>query len=177
MPSKAAHPGARAIFRAVRYALIAVVLAACGHPPDPRHGGGAGGAGSATAGGSNVKPQPGHASTNPDPNLPEAHEVPCPTPTCAFHAGGGAYSTCLAGGAGTCFHFGGHCTPPDSCMFDPNDRTYKSCKLAVEGTCQTWAAACEPQSKCMFDPGDGLHHHCDDASGGTCKRWGALCAP
>lgn len=151
----------------MRYVLIAALLA-CSHPAEPKlanrppakgSGGSVAGTGSA------------------DAPIPEARDVPCAAPTCAFHAGGAAYFTCLAGGAGVCFHFGARCTPADSCMFDPGDRTYKQCKNAVEGVCQTWAAACAPASKCMFNPADGLHHRCADSSGGTCKQWGALCAP
>jgi hypothetical protein len=103
--------------------------------------------------------------------------IGCPTPTCAFHAGASGYFTCLAGGAGACFHFGPPCAPPDSCMYDPGDRSYKQCARASEGTCQQWGAACAPATKCMFNPGDGLHHQCDDVAGGTCKHYGALCPP
>jgi hypothetical protein len=156
----------------VRYVVIAVLLAACSHPPEPKAanrppGKGSGAPVPIAGGGSNVGQDP----------VAEPHDVPCSAPTCAFHAGAAAYFTCLAGGAGACFHFGARCAPSDGCMFDPGDRKYKHCNDAVEGVCRTWAAACEPASKCMFNPADGLHHHCDDASGGTCTRWGALCAP
>lgn len=103
--------------------------------------------------------------------------VGCPAPTCAFHAGAAAYFTCLDGGAGACFHFGGPCTPPDACMFDPADRTYKHCGRPSEGACQQWGPACAPATKCMFDVSDGLYRTCDDIAGGACKRYGALCAP
>ena len=115
----------------------------------------------------------GSAATAPVP----VADVGCPTPTCVFHAGAAAYFTCLAGGAGACFHFGGPCTPADSCMYDPAARTYKQCSKPVEGQCTQWGAACAPASACMFDPADGLHHHCDQATGGACARYGALCAP
>src|SRR5262245_55487483 len=81
--------------------------------------------------------------------------VGCPTPTCAFHAGAGAYFTCLAGGVGACFHFGAACAPQDQCMYDPGDRSYKQCTQPSEGTCPAWGAACAPASKCMFNPADG----------------------
>jgi hypothetical protein len=110
--------------------------------------------------------------------------IGCPSPTCAFHAGASAYFTCLAGGAGTCFHFGAPCAPPDSCMYDPSDRVYKRCARTSEGTCTQWSpaagaagATCGPATKCMFNPSDGLHHQCDEIAGGGCKRYGALCAP
>jgi len=160
-----------AIFRAVRHFLIAVLVLGCSHQTEPKLGNRAAGKGSGSAIPVGVGSNGGH-----DP-VPEARDVPCPAPTCAFHAGAAAYFTCLAGGAGACFHFGARCAPADSCMFDPGDRTYKECKNPVEGVCRTWAAACAPASKCMFNPVDGLHHHCDNASGGTCKQWGALCAP
>jgi hypothetical protein len=105
-------------------------------------------------------------------------EVGCPSPTCAYHAATAAYFTCLSGGAGTCFHFGGPCAPADGCMFDPQQRSYRTCAKPVEGACAEWSAsACAPASRCMFDPDDGLHHHCDDVAGGTCRTFGALCAP
>jgi len=156
----------------VRFVLIAAIIGAvaCGPPPTaPKH------------------VNPVTSSTRPNPVTPAtgqagppdvaARDVPCPAPSCAYHAATAAYFTCLAGGAGACFHFGSRCTPSDACMYDAADHTYKQCTNAVEGTCHTWAAACEPASKCMFDPIDGLHHHCDDAGGGACKHWGALCAP
>jgi hypothetical protein len=158
------------------FVLAAVFsVAACGQPPEPRHTGQVTGtnAGSATRPTTPVTPVK-RPATSPDV---AARDVPCPAPTCAYHAATASYFTCLSGGAGTCFHFGARCTPADACMYDSTDRTYKKCTNAVEGTCRTWAAACEPPTKCMFDPADGLHHHCDDAGGGTCKHWGALCAP
>ncbi len=107
----------------------------------------------------------------------DAPDIGCLTTSCVFHAGAAAYFTCLAGGAGACFHFGGPCTPADACMYDPGDRTYKQCGKPVEGACTQWGAACAPRSACMFDPADGLHHHCDEPGAGTCKRYGALCSP
>lgn len=151
--------------------LVALALVACGpKPPDVRNGGSrAGGPGGGSGSGSAKPAGPGPVGTVPD--------VGCLAPTCAYHAGAHAYFTCLAGGAGTCFHFGSPCTPADSCMFDAADRTYKSCARAVEGTCQQWGAACAPASGCMFSPVDGLHHTCEAISGGTCTKYGPLCAP
>ena len=104
-------------------------------------------------------------------------DVGCPAPTCAYHVGGAAYFTCLAGGAGMCFHFGGPCAPADGCMYDGADHKYKQCAKPVEGTCAQFGAACAPATRCMLDPADGLHHHCDAPSGGACASYGALCAP
>ena len=106
-----------------------------------------------------------------------APDVGCLTATCAYHQGTATYFTCLAGGAGVCFHFGAACTPSESCMVDATDKTYKQCANAVEGTCSQWGAACAPANHCMFSFDDGMYHHCDDVAGGACKRYGALCAP
>jgi hypothetical protein len=149
-----------------RLCVLVIALAACGPKPDPKTGGTAkqGGAGSGSG-----KPTAGPVGSVPD--------VGCLQPSCAFHAGANGYFTCLAGGAGACFHFGGPCTPKDSCMFDAADRTYKQCARGVEGTCQQWGAACAPANACMFSPTDSLYHRCDDVAGGSCKKYGALCAP
>ncbi|HEY1555705.1 MAG TPA: hypothetical protein VGF94_12795 [Kofleriaceae bacterium] len=157
----------------LRIAALVLVVTACGPategpvarplPPKPvAH------AGSAAAGsGAGSAAQPGPVA---------APELGCPAPSCAYHAGAAGYFTCLSGGAGACFHFGGPCAPADGCMFDGH--AYRPCTRAVEGTCAQWGAgACAPRSGCMFDPADGLHHHCDDVAGGTCNRYGALCAP
>jgi hypothetical protein len=125
-----------------------------------------------------VTAQPAHGgSPAAAPLIATAPDIGCAQTSCAFHAGAATYLTCLSGGAGACFHFGGPCTPADACMFDPSDRAYKHCARAVEGTCAQWAGACAPASACMFDPDDGLHHHCDDVAAGGCHRYGALCAP
>jgi len=118
-----------------------------------------------------------HPTSATSTTLAPLPDVGCPMPTCVYHVGGGAYFTCLAGGAGACFHFGGPCTPADSCMYDPTDHHYKTCATASEGVCAKWAASCTPAHACMFDPVDGLQHHCDSVSDGTCQRFGALCAP
>jgi len=121
----------------------------------------------------------GSATTPPAGGAPVlgVPDVGCLAPTCAYHAGGAGYFTCLSGGAGACFHYGAPCSPADACMYDPADQKYKHCASIVEGTCKQWGAACAPASKCMFSASDGLHHTCDDIDGGTCKRYGALCAP
>ena len=149
--------------------LIVVALVACGHPPEVKHQA-APPHPVATAG------APAKGSAPPAPAVP-VPEIGCLVTSCAFHAGGGAYFTCLAGGAGACFHFGAPCAPADHCMYDPADRTYKQCAAPVEGTCGKWGAACAPTSACMFDPGDGLHHHCEQVAGGSCAKFGALCSP
>lgn len=122
----------------------------------------------APTGGTNAKPPAGPIAIK---------DIGCPTSSCVFHPGAGAYYTCTSSGSGMCFHFGPPCTPPASCMYDPADRTYKQCAKPVEGSCQQWGAACAPASKCMFDAKDGYYRQCEDVSGGTCKRFGALCAP
>jgi hypothetical protein len=151
--------------------LLVIALVACGHP-DVKHATPPGGATThTTTAGS------GSARGSAAPTPVAVADIGCLTPSCAFHPGAAAYFTCLAGGAGACFHFGGPCTPADSCMYDPAAKTYKSCARPVEGQCQQWGAACAPANGCMFDPQDGLHHHCDQVTGGTCARYGALCAP
>lgn len=158
---------------------LALVVVGCGHPTDPKHAG-------STATGpvhathpTTLAPggQAGKAAATTPAIAAVVPVVGCPTPSCAFHAGAGAYFTCLAGGAGACFHFGAACAPADGCMYDPAARAYKQCARAIEGTCAAWGAACAPGARCMFNPADGLHHHCDDVSGGSCRRYGALCAP
>jgi hypothetical protein len=162
---------------AVRHAFLAVLLVACGHPAEPKH------ATVVTAGGGSAVPPKvtpvavGAGAGAVRLSSVVLKDIGCPSPTCVYHAGGAAYFTCLAGGAGMCFHFGGPCAPPDSCMYDAADRTYKSCAKPVEGACAHYGAACAPASKCMFDPADGLHHRCDAAAGGKCTSYGALCAP
>ena len=151
-------------------------LVSCGPPTTGVKTGGTGGGtatGSAKAAGSGsaagMATGSGGIATIPD--------VGCLAPGCVYHAGTGAYFTCLAGGAGACFHFGGPCAPSDGCMYDAADRSYKQCTHAVEGKCDAWGAACAPASRCMFSPSDGLHHTCDEVAGGGCRTYGALCSP
>ena len=70
--------------------------------------------------------------------------IGCPTPSCAFHAGAGAYFTCLAGGAGACFHFGAPCTPADACMFGAPDGLHHACDDISGGSCKRYGALCAP---------------------------------
>jgi hypothetical protein len=159
----------------VRQVLVGLfVIAACGgHTPEPVHNG----AGSNAPSGSNTAPIAMGSAVGSAAIVPE---VGCPNPTCAFHAGAGSYFTCLSGGAGICFHFGGPCAPSDGCMFDPQTRAYRSCAKPVEGSCAQWSTTtttCAPANACMFDPDDGMHHHCEQISGGSCAKYGALCAP
>lgn len=166
------RPGSRYIDAVLRILAVSVALVACGpRGTDVKSGGsGAGGGTRVGSGGGSAAPDtPRPAGSVPD--------VGCLTPTCAYHAGANSYFTCLASGAGTCFHFGGPCTPKDTCMYDAADRTYKQCTRAVEGACEQWGSPCAPASACMFSPSDGLHRTCDEVAGGGCKKYGALCAP
>jgi hypothetical protein len=150
---------------------VSLALVACGpKATDVKTGGGGAGTRPPAGNGPAAKP----AGLEPVGSAPD---VGCLAPSCAYHAGANGYFTCLASGAGTCFHFGGPCAPKDSCMYDASDRTYKQCARAVEGVCAQWGAACAPASACMYSAADGLHRTCDDVAGGGCKRYGALCAP
>lgn len=148
---------------------VCVVVAACGNPPDVKRP--TDGSGSAVAKTGSGTPAIG--GTGPV----VLKDVGCPAFSCAIHPGLNQYFTCLNGGAGTCFHFGGPCMPEAACMYDVASKSYKVCAKGAEGLCQTWGGACAPASKCMLDPADNLHRHCDDLAGGTCKKFGALCAP
>ena len=157
--------------------ILAALVSGCGQPADPKHPAPAP-VGPTKTGGPAKPPPAGKANAGAGPSAPIVlPAIGCPTPSCVFHAGAAAYFTCLAGGAGACFHFGAACAPADACMYDPADRTYKHCARMTEGACEQWGAACAPASKCMFSAADGLHHTCDDVAGGGCKRYGALCAP
>ena len=103
----------------------------------------------------------------------------CEVNSCAYHAGADGYFTCLAGGAGACFHFGGTCAPQDRCMYNAATKRYATCDDISEGKCQRFGKACSPSTGCWFTPADGLHHACEkaDAEHGTCNKVGALCAP
>ena len=154
--------------------IVAALIAGCGPPADPKR-----------PAPPPVRSTKAIAQTTPvatgsaaGSNAPVVlPAVGCPAPTCAFHAGAGGYFTCLAGGAGMCFHFGSPCAPQDGCMYDPGDRAYKQCTRSSEGACLAWGAACAPATRCMFNPADGLSHQCDEVAGGGCKRYGALCTP
>ena len=166
--------GVRALL--VRELLLAVVLVACGGSATPAPTGPTGAKVTPAPTGGKVRASAtagGRGTSGPI----AIKDIGCPSPTCVFHAGAGAYYTCTSSGSGMCFHFGPPCTPPASCMYDPADRTYKQCAKPVEGSCQQWGAACAPANKCMFDARDGYHRQCEDVSGGACKRFGALCAP
>ncbi len=108
----------------LRIALLAVTLAACGpKTPSATHAGGGTGSGSGAGGRTTAGQGSGATAGQGSGRVASVPDVGCLTPTCAYHAGGGGYFTCLAGGAGVCFHFGGPCAPADACMFDPADRT------------------------------------------------------
>jgi hypothetical protein len=154
--------------------IVAALVGGCGHPADPKHAGLPSAGGKQTVGPTHPAPIGNPTGGDVAVVLPA---VGCPSPTCAFHAGASGYFTCLAGGAGACFHVGSPCAPGDACMYDPNARSYKHCARASEGMCQQWGVACAPATKCMFNPSDRLHHQCDEVAGGGCKRYGALCAP
>jgi hypothetical protein len=180
-----------AVRHALTFVVAAVVTIGCGTPPDPKRPAGAGSADTGSAGttakggtakggtakGGTAKGGTGGGSAAGGQPDPTPKDVACLVPTCVYHAGTNAYFSCLASGAGTCFHFGPACTPNAACMYDASSRGYKLCAKASEGACAAWGAACAPTSKCMFNPTDSLHHTCEDVSGGTCKRYGALCAP
>jgi hypothetical protein len=175
------------LVKPVAFVFLAFVVA-CGNPPKkpvvPMAGSGTpaatnGGTPPAgITGGGAIAPAPkpgGGGSTVPAPVTLKT--VGCPVPSCVMHPAHGTYFTCMNGGAGTCFHFGGPCIPDKACMYDAASNSYKTCTKPGEGTCQAWGAACAPANRCMFQVADNLHHTCDDLSGGTCKKFGALCAP
>ncbi|MBA2540564.1 MAG: hypothetical protein H0V17_13060 [Deltaproteobacteria bacterium] len=148
---------------------LCLTVAACGNPPDAKRP--TGGSGSAIA----TNNPTGKPTVGGGPGV--LKDVGCPAFSCAYHPGVNQYFTCLNGGAGTCFHFGGACMPDAACMYDSVSKSYKACAKGAEGLCQTWGTACAPTSRCMLDPTDNLHRHCDDLAGGTCRKFGALCAP
>ncbi len=165
----------RVVRSAVRNAVLGAGLlgafGACSGPPPANRPDGSGGA---AGRGSAVKPE---AGAKPATGAVAIKDIGCLAPSCAFHAGAGAYFTCQSSGAGTCFHFGAPCTPANACMYDPAAKSYKVCQKPIEGTCQTWGAACAPASKCMYDATALAHRTCDAIDGGACQRYGALCAP
>jgi hypothetical protein len=149
---------------------LGTLLAACSAAASPPKGP------AATA-----RPGPGGsrpcgASPAGTPLLP-VEGVACAALGCVYHAGARAYFACTSAAAGTCFHFGGPCTPVEACQFDPGDGRYKQCDAVVEGACTRWGAACAPASGCLYDPRDGLHHRCEQVTDGKCARRGALCTP
>ena len=154
--------------------IVVALVVGCGHPADPAHPTVAAARPTKINGASKPAPSGPGAASKAVATVPD---IGCLVPTCVFHAGAGAYFTCLAGGAGTCFHFGASCAPADQCMYDPADRRYKQCGRASEGVCLAWGQACAPARKCMFSASDGLHHQCEEVADGSCKRYGALCAP
>lgn len=155
--------------------VAAATLAACKHDTgttthpiatvDPKGG----------VGGGTAHPLP--PPKPPKPGEVLAPDIGCPATSCVFHPGAGLYFTCLAGGAGVCFHFGAACTPADKCMYDPADHTYKTCKTPVEGGCTGYGPACAPASKCMLEPATGIHKLCASPANGQCPAFGAVCAP
>jgi hypothetical protein len=165
----------RAVTRFLVSALVAGVVACSGPAKDVKQTGHATGSGQSagSAAGGTAKSTGGTGSAA----VAVAPDVGCLVTSCVYHAGTSMYLTCLAGGSGTCFHFGAPCAPQDHCMYDGGDKTYKQCSQSSEGTCQQWGTACAPAKACMFSPADGLHHTCDEVAGGTCKKYGALCAP
>jgi hypothetical protein len=175
-------PGAARYNRGVNVRAIIVVgsvVAGCGHPggggkatdtPKAKAGSGA------TTTVATVTP-PQHPTSPPPPGFVPAPDIGCPTTTCVYHPGVAQYFTCLAGGAGVCFHFGAACTPSDKCMYDAADRTYKTCNTPGEGTCLAYGATCLPATKCMLEPATGLHKTCDKPGAGRCESFGALCSP
>jgi hypothetical protein len=153
-------------------ALVAFAACGSGKPQVTSAGGGTKTTGTqTTAGGQGTS---GGQHDAPPGKVPD---VGCLQPSCVYHAGTGGYFSCLAGGAGLCFHYGAPCAPADACMFDGSDGLYKQCGSIVEGRCAQWGSACAPASGCMYSPADGLHHACAASTGGACKQYGAPCAP
>lgn len=146
--------------------------------PSPVSPGGTASDGEAGSGaGSSGGAAPSAPRGKPGTPLLDPSGTSCAASSCAFHAGGGGYFHCLAGGAGSCFHFGSPCQPADACMFDPADRGYKKCSEIVEGKCLRFGAACEPSGACWYRPEDRLYHECLQRKPGGCAKWGELCAP
>jgi hypothetical protein len=178
-----------AITNGVRHLMLAALLALCacgGNPPKkPVVPAGGSNEGAVAPGEKKANPaiapapagKPGGGAHTPAPVV--LRTIGCPVPTCVLHPNHGTYFTCLNGGAGTCFHFGGPCVPDGGCMYDASSSSYKTCSKPGEGTCLAFGAACAPANKCMFSSADNLYHHCDDvdAGRGTCKKFGALCTP
>jgi hypothetical protein len=159
-----------------RFVVVVVLLGATGCPgtrgPAPR----------APVSVSPSPPPPPGGSTatgKPEAGTPliDLAGVACAASPCAYFPGTAGYFRCLAGGAGSCFHFGASCQPADACMLDPADRAYKHCAAAVEGKCQRFGAACAPAGTCWYRPDDRLYHTCEQPNAGACAKWGALCAP
>lgn len=142
---------------------VVIAVACSGGSKEIKRGGGGTGSGGGVAQGKGA----GSGSAQPAGKAAVIPDVGCLVTSCAYHAGAGSYLTCLSGGAGVCFHFGGPCNPTDTCMYDAASRTYKQCGSAVEGACQQWGAACTPAKGCMYSATDGLHR----------DKSGALCAP
>lgn len=168
-------PGPARYNAGVRWLALAVVITACSHPTAPANPAPGKPAVVADAGAAKQPAPP--PKQPPPPGFVPAPDIGCPTTSCVYHAGVGQYFTCMAGGAGVCFHFGAACTPSDKCMYDAADRTYKTCKTPGEGTCAAYGAACAPTSKCMLEPATGLHKTCDHPVDGKCASYGALCSP
>jgi hypothetical protein len=155
----------------VTLGLGAAVGCGGGKPQVASAGGGARTTGTQTTAGT-------HGTTGQlDTPAGKVPDVGCLQPSCAYHAGTGGYFSCMAGGAGLCFHYGAPCSPRDGCMFDSIDGLYKQCTSIVEGRCARWGGACVPASGCMYSPADRMHRACAASSGGACQQYGASCAP
>ncbi len=164
-------------------AVVAVlVLAGCpgnpSHPANPPGGGARTGHGTSSSGHTRKSHEKPAKSAKPDYHgvLPEAG-IDCAPTGCIYHGGADAYYTCLAAGAGTCFHYGPTCEPASHCMYSAAAGGYHQCSKVVEGQCVTAGAPCEPPGNCYYDPADGRHHRCKRADGGRCLELGGLCDP
>src|SRR5205085_2900909 len=101
----------RYIHAVYRFVIFVALLACGGKSPEVKPKGGR-----TTV---HAKPGSGSGSGSAAVAIAVAPDIGCLQTSCAFHAGASAYFTCLAGGAGACFHFGGPCAPADHCMYDP----------------------------------------------------------
>ncbi len=159
-------------------ALLLVALSACPGPGD-RTGGGQvapDGGGKGKPGGSARDKPAGPGGPAAGALLP-AEGIACAASSCVYHAGGDGYFACLAGGGGTCFHYGAPCEPAARCMYHRGAAAYRTCDKVREGRCVTYGAACEPPGRCMFDARDGLHRTCKRVDQGRCVEPGPVCDP
>lgn len=148
---------------------LALVSAGCpsgGQTPDPARGGG-----------KPVVADAGVDGAEPGAELPPISSPTCGDQPCVMHLGAGTYHLCLAGGAGTCFHYGALCTPDGACMLDPASKTFRHCAEPGEGRCARFGDPCSPQGSCLIDPADGMHRECSAVAAGRCTQYGDLCDP
>ncbi len=122
-------------------------------------------------------PPAGGARTAAGAPLIDPSGASCAPLACVYHGGAGGYFSCLAGGQGSCFHFGAPCQPADDCMLDPSERSFRRCLELVAGVCQRFAAACAPRGSCWYRADEAQYRECLEKTPGRCGKWGALCDP